>query len=166
MTELSIDDVLDPAFIADLANHDADALGAMADEVRTLETEVSYLRRLAQGRIDILTAEVNRRASGGSLGDLIAALPQILAGNEVRPPVMSARMPAQLIPSGNLQWHDGLEELVADDTLANLPVLSDADLDAALAKLKSFEEEVSTTRRSLHKVIDAIETQLVPHQQG
>ena len=49
-----------------------------------LETEVSYVRRLTQARIDILEAEIERRATGGSLEDLIARLPQILADHGPR----------------------------------------------------------------------------------
>ena len=44
-----------------------------------LETEVSYVRRLTQARIDILEAELNRRSSGQSLEELIQQLPQILS---------------------------------------------------------------------------------------
>ena len=45
----------------------------MDHECAEIETELSYVRRLAQARIDIIQAEVDRRAAGGSLGDLIDA---------------------------------------------------------------------------------------------
>jgi hypothetical protein len=166
MTPVTLDDVLDPAYVADLGAQSDTSLNDMAEAARALETEVSYLRRLAQGRIDILVAEQDRRAQGGSIGDLIAALPQILAGNETRPPATTARVPVQLAPEGNLQWHDGLEALVADDTLANLPVLSDTDLAGALGRLRDFEGELSGTRRKLHGVIDALELELATRQQA
>src|SRR5207244_11375124 len=54
-------------------------------ECTELETEVSFVRRLAQGRIDILDAERDRRASGGSLEDLIGSLSKILADEGPRP---------------------------------------------------------------------------------
>lgn len=162
----TLEDVLAESYLADLAGQTDTRLQAMADHARALETEVSYLRRLAQGRIDILVAEQDRRAQGGSIGDLIAALPQILAGNETRPPATTARVPVQLAPEGNLQWRDGLEALVSDDTLANLPVLTDTDLAAALQHLRDFEGELSGTRRQLHGVIDAIELELATRQQA
>ena len=166
MSAVTLDEVLDPAYTADLGAQSDTRLNEMAEHARALETEVSYLRRLAQGRIDILVAEQDRRAQGGSIGDLIAALPQILARNETRPPATTARVPVQLAPEGNLQWHDGLETLVADDTLANLPVLTDTDLAGALGKLRDFETELSGTRRKLHGVIDAIELELATRQQA
>ncbi|MFZ4516371.1 MAG: hypothetical protein ACOYN3_08690 [Acidimicrobiia bacterium] len=164
-TPITLDEILAPAYVADLAAQSDTRLSEMAEHARALETEVSYLRRLAQGRIDILVAEQERRAAGGSIGDLIAALPKILAGNETRPPATTARVPIQLAPEGDLRWHDGLETLVADDTLANLPVLTDTDLASALVRLREFEGELSGTRRKLHGVIDNIELELANRQQ-
>jgi len=166
MTPVTLDDVLAPEYLANLGTQSDTSLSDMAEAGRALETEVSYLRRLAQGRIDILVAEQDRRSTGGSIGDLIAALPKILAGNETRPPATTARVPVQLAPEGNLKWHDGLEALVSDDTLANLPVLSDTDLAAALSRLREFEGELSGTRRKLHGVIDALELELATRQQA
>lgn len=166
MTAVTLDEVLADSFTADLAEQSDTRLTEMAEQARALETEVSYLRRLAQGRIDILVAEQDRRAQGGSIGDLIAALPQILAGNETRPPATTARVPVQLAPEGNLAWRDGLEALVADDTLANLPVLTDTALAAALGQLRDFERELSGTRRQLHGVIDTIELELANRRQA
>lgn len=165
-TPVTLDEVLAPTFVADLPAQNDTRLNEMAEHARALETEVSYLRRLAQGRIDILVAEQERRAAGGSIGDLIAALPKILAGNETRPPATTARVPVQLAPEGDLHWHDGLEALVADDTLANLPVLTDTDLAQTLTELREFELELSSTRRKLHGVIDGIELELANRQQS
>ena len=63
-----------------------------------------------------------------------------------------------------LHWPDGRESLVDDATLVNLPVLSDADLEQAYARIADFERELSTMRRGLHGVIDGIEAQLVTRQ--
>jgi hypothetical protein len=74
-----LDRVLDPSYLDGLADRPVDEVSAMKTECTELETEVSFIRRLAQGRIDILDAERDRRASGGSLEDLIASLSKILA---------------------------------------------------------------------------------------
>ena len=68
--------VLDPAYLADLESHSVEELRTMHAECLELETEVSYVRRLTQARIDILEAEIERRASGQSLEELIEALPR------------------------------------------------------------------------------------------
>jgi hypothetical protein len=69
-----IDKVLDPEFLADLPDWPFDELRRRQAECLEIETEVSYVRRMTQARIGILEAEIDRRASGGSIADLIAAL--------------------------------------------------------------------------------------------
>ena len=122
----------------------------------------SYVRRLAQGRIEIVRAEVDRRRDGGSLSDLIARLPEILADSGPRPTAANARVPEILAPSMSITWSRGTEYLIADDTLVNLPTLSEAELNDTIDALRTLEGEVSSTRRDLHGVIDAIEDVLGP----
>ena len=43
-------------------------------------------------------------------------------------------------------------------------VISDADLERTLPRLGEFERELSTMRRGLHGVIDALEQELVARQ--
>src|SRR2546421_12864725 len=63
-----LDRVLDPGYLEGLADRPVDEVSAMKAECTELETEVSFVRRLAQGRIDILDAERDRRANGGGPG--------------------------------------------------------------------------------------------------
>src|SRR5688572_33203210 len=79
-----LDRVLEPGYLDGLADRSVDEVSAMKAECTDLETEVSFIRRLAQGRIDILDAERDRRASGGSLEDLIGSLSKILRSEERR----------------------------------------------------------------------------------
>jgi hypothetical protein len=69
-------------------------------------------------------------------------------------------MPQQMAPSMDVKWTRGLEPLVTDATLANLPTLADDDVRSTLERLRSLESEVSSTRRSLHRVIDALDQEL------
>jgi hypothetical protein len=69
-------------------------------------------------------------------------------------------MPQQLAPSMDVEWARGLEPLVTDATLANLPSLADEDVRATLERLRALETDVSATRRSLHGVIDALDREL------
>lgn len=155
-----IDRILDPAYVADLGARSVDELRTMRDECVDVETEVSYVRRLAQARLDIIAAEMERRASGGSLGSLIDALPRILADTGGRSSPATSHMPQQLAPAMDIEWTRGLEPLVTDATLANLPTLSDDELRETTERLRTLEADVSATRRSLHRVMDAIEHEL------
>ena len=150
--------VLDPTYVADLSARSFDDLRAMHSECVELETEVSYVRRLAQARIDILEAEITRRADGGSLEDLIQALPQILADSGPRGNPASSRIPLQMAPEQDSEWTPQLEPF--DGVLANLPLLSDDELQEAIDGLRSLERDVSAERRELHGVIDTIDLQL------
>ncbi len=150
--------VLDPTYLEDLESRSVDELRAKHAECVELETEVSYVRRLTQARIDILEAEIERRASGGSLEDLIARLPQILADPGPRGNPASSHLPLQMAPEQDSEWAPNLEQF--DGVLANLPTLTDAELDDAIAGLRSLEREVSDQRRELFAVIDRIDVSL------
>lgn len=132
----------------------------MDRECAEIETELSYVRKLAQARIDILQAEVDRRASGGSLGDLIDALPKILADDAPRPDPAATRLADPLTQASEIDFNRGLEGLISDGTLANLPTLSDAELQTTLEQLGRLETEVSASRNALHDVMDNLERAL------
>src|SRR5258708_37536573 len=71
----------------------------MRAECQEIETGLSYLRRLVQGRHDIVGAELQRRRDGaepGDLADLISQLPEILSDRS-RPPGLG-RLPQLLAP--------------------------------------------------------------------
>ena len=118
------------------------------------------LRRLAQGRLDILRAERERRDRGESLEDLVSALPKILAADSTRSSTAQARVGELLAPSPDISWTRGTEHLIDDSTLARLPDLEDGDLELAAAGLTDLEGEMSTRRRGLHAVIDAIDKEI------
>jgi hypothetical protein len=155
-----VDKVLDPEFLVDLSGWPLDELRTRLTECLEIETEVSYVRRMTQARIDILEAEIDRRASGGSIGDLIAALPEILADEGPRAPVEKSRLTRRLAPSMDIEWKRGRERLITDDTLAKLPNLDDDELQSTLRELGQLEQEVSQQRRRLHQVIDRMEADL------
>jgi len=154
-----IDRILEPEYIDGIDSRSESELRTMHDECTELETEISYIRRLAQARIDIIQAEVERRSAGGTLGDLIAALPQILA-DDARPNPAASHLPQHFAPRGDIEWNRGLERLVNDSTLVKLPTLSDDELSRALEQLRQFEQETSGARKSLHAVLDAIDHEL------
>lgn len=161
-----LDRVLEPAYLDGLAERDTTELHEMKTECVELETEASFVRRLAQGRIDILEAEAQRRESGGSLEDLIGNLAQILADDGPRPSPAHAHLPQLLAPSPDIRWTRGLETLVGDATLARLPDLSDDELAEVRGQLAELESEVSAVRRSLHQVMHELEMELAQRIQA
>ena len=149
--------LLEPTYVSDLTPRSLEELRAMHDECARAELALSYYRRLAQARIEILEAEEARRARGGSVEELIADLPNIL-GAESRSTIATTRgAPAADAPTMELHWPDGREQLVVDTTLAHLPTISADELAATLTSLREFEGELSDLRGQLHLVIDAID---------
>jgi hypothetical protein len=155
-----IDVVLEPDYLDGLEERPVEEVRLLHEQCLALETEVSYVRRLAQARIAIIHAEQERRATGGSVADLVAALPTILADHGPRPDPASSRLTRHLAPAPAIEWTRGRESLITDETLVNLPTLSDEELVAALDELGELEREVSERRRSLHGVVDRIESDL------
>jgi hypothetical protein len=156
--------MLDPQYVSGLDGRTLDDLRAMKSECSDVENALSYLRRLAQARIEILDAEQSRRARGGSVDDLVQDLPRILSGESGRSSVVETRVPRPDAPAIELHWPEGREALVADTTLANLPVLSGEELASSLDRLRDFERELSGSRRDLHAVIDTLEREIAARQ--
>jgi len=156
--------ILDPAYVAGLEDRPDDELRAMHAECVELETEVSYVRRVAQARIDILTAEIDRRERGGSLEELIDSLPQILADPGPRGDPATSRLPLQLAPEQESEWEPRLARLEA--SLADLPTLPVPQLTETLDGLRVLEREVSDQRRALFAVIDRIDLVLAERLRG
>ncbi len=147
--------VLDPEYLADLDARSVDELRTMRAECGEIEVEVSYVRRIAHARIDILEAEIERRARGGSLEDLIRALPEILADPGPRAAPANSRLAYPVAPAQESEWEPELHAVEA--AIADLPALSADELHTASGRLRSLEHEVSAQRRRLHTVLERIE---------
>ncbi len=154
--------LLAPGYATDLEARTLEDLRAMHAECAEAELALSYYRRLAQARIEILEAETSRRERGGSVGDLVADLPRILSAESGRSTITTTRgAPAADPPTIELEWPDHRENLVVDTTLAKLPVLPIEELVSTLDALRVFERELSDLRAQMHVVIDAVDHVLV-----
>ena len=156
--------LVDPAFVEKLDARSLDDLRTMKAECNDVENALSFNRRLAQARIEILEAEDERRARGGTVEDLVKDLPRILSGESGRSSITDTRVPPPDEPALELHWPDGREQLVADTTLAHLPLLPADELATTLQRLRAFERELSDLRRSMHEVIDAVEREIAARQ--
>ena len=154
----------DPAFVASLGDRSVDELRAMKTECNDVENALSYYRRLAQARIEILEAEHARRASGGTVEDLVKDLPRILSAESGRSSITDTRVPPPDAPAVELHWPDGREELIVDTTLAHLPLLPADELESTLTRLRDFERELSDLRKAMHEVIDSLEQEIAARQ--
>jgi anti-sigma-K factor RsiG len=158
-----VERIVDPGFLEGIGDKDLASLRALREEAREGELELSFERRLCQARIDILTAELERRASGEE-GDLLARLPQILSkdamtrsGGEALP----SRAPNFSIPRNADVPRRRVEEIVGEQTLAKMPTLAPEEIKGIIVSLAEHERSVSERRRNVHEVIDALQAEIV-----
>lgn len=123
------------------------------DEALQEETDLSYIRRLVQGRMDIIQAELDRRDGGGT-GSLIDALPSILAESE-RPPAHGLGRHVVIEPSRAAEHRRYVEQLVADVDLSDVGAREPAELMTVLEALRDEEEDLSEKRHKVQRVVDA-----------
>jgi len=154
--------VLAPGYLAGLADAPRNDLRGMRRECTDLENGVSFVRRLAQGRLDVIVAETERRADGGGgdLADLVARLPELLSDG-VRAPG-SGRVEQELDPPDAVvnPLTEVLDAAVGPSIMTEVAELGNDELSAAIIALRNFEEQLSTSRRSLHNTIDALNDEL------
>lgn len=153
-----LDRVLAPKFTEDLGSLDEDEVRSRRDLSRAERDYLSLVRRLLQGRLDILTAERERRKSGKP-GSLVDDLPAILSDG----PRGRSRGEAVLVsvPDAEVgRARRQVEQLASDARLSNLPDLSEEELDAAVDRLDEEERKVSDARLAVIDVHDAFQAEL------
>jgi hypothetical protein len=154
--------ILGPDYLGELESREMADVRAMRTECQAVETSLSYLRRLVQGRLDIVGVELQRRREGGDphdLTNLISQLPEILS-NRTRTPGFG-RLPQLLAPGAiDADLEARLEQIVGGHDVESLPELSDEAVDGIRAELESFEREVSQRRRELFDRIDALQAEV------
>jgi hypothetical protein len=158
-------DILGPDYLAGIGTLPMDVLRAKRGDCQEVEVALSYLRRLIQGRLDIVLAERRRRAEGGPAVDLdalVSELPQILADRGRSPG--NGRLPTFLAPD-EVEVDQGLlarlDGIAGPAQLSSLADLDDGALQAVADDLARLEGEVSATRQSLFERIDAIQEEIV-----
>jgi hypothetical protein len=133
---------------------------AQRNALQAEEDAISFVRRLAQGRLDLVQDEERRRATGtetpvGSLADRLAdVFGQQHGGGSARPP-RETNIPADHPLVKEL---DELCEHYEFESLENLDSKSLSELAGALSM---FEKSCSQLRHDLFEKIDALTAALV-----
>jgi hypothetical protein len=154
--------ILDPAYVAALETRPIEDIRSMRAECQEVETGLSYLRRVIQGHLDIVAAELARRREGGEPTDvhaLVDRLPEILA-DHLRAPG-NGRLPTTLGPGRpDEELDDRLATIVSTSGIDALEVVGDDELRTACDELSELEQEASHRRRALFDRIDALQAEL------
>ncbi|MGW1882144.1 RsiG family protein [Streptomyces sp. NPDC001970] len=143
-------------------------LRALRRDSQRDEADLSYVRRLLQGRIDILRAELARRTDppvcpaqpavpegAGRLGP-DAAVVDRLSAILADPPSRrgsSARHVTLSTPRGE-EYRRLAAEMLAEVELSDLDARTDEELHAAMGRLARYEQQVSRQRAQLQRTAD------------
>ena len=134
-----------------------------------VEVGVSYLRRLIQGRLDIVHTYLSHSGSGGSpdLAAVVDDLPGILSSGPGRPPG-PGHLPQLLTPdTEESDLTAELDAVLGADEIGTLSELGTDELGVLAGRLEAIETRVSADRRALHERIDALQAELVDrHKSG
>ena len=119
---------------------------------------VSYARRVAQARLDLVHAESHRRNRGERDVDLSSelrvVLSQHLTGGPARPP-----RPTDDLSDDPLSQE--LDAICADHGFSRLEDLSAEELDVLAEALTEYEQRVSADRRDRFERLDTFSAELV-----
>ncbi len=147
-----IDRVLAADYLDQLGTRPMAELRALRGDAEQEEVDLSYMRRLVQGRIDILQAELAQRTSSGD-GRVMDSLSTILA--EDRGDTFGLGRHSVLTPSRVDEHRRYVERLVADVDISNITERTEDQLREGIQKLHAEERRVSDQRRAVQVVVDA-----------
>lgn len=154
-----IDRVLAADFLTDIEARSLEELRAMRADAEQEEADLSYIRRLIQGRIDIVRAELSRRESGAG-GSIIDDLPRILA-EEMRSGAHGLGRHAAMEPSRVDEHRRYVEALVADVGISDVTARSVEELQGALRTLEAEEDQVSSDRKLVQHAMDTCAAEMM-----
>ncbi len=153
-------DLLSDAELASLDGFTTADLRVRRERCERAEDAVSYTRRLLQGRLDLLRAELARR-EGDTAGRLLDHLSTILAGDERHSAAPAhTRSTRVRVPADADRYAAVLDRIVDESTLFASGDLSIAELGAAVERATAAEAELSSRRRALFTRIDALRAEL------
>ncbi|MGY1782272.1 RsiG family protein [Geodermatophilus sp. SYSU D01036] len=154
----AVDVLLDPGFLGGVESRPMGEVRGLRRRAEQEEVNLSYTRRLLQGRLDIVRRELQRRAEhdGRSLVDL---LPEILA-EKGRGPAHGLGRHQTVQPAAPEEYESWVNALTPDVDLSAVPDLDDADLERAARALAAAEGSLSERRRGVQQVMDALAGEL------
>lgn len=155
-----IDRIKRPDYVEGLEELSLEDVRDRRDECRAELEYLSLLRRLVQGRAEILKAEVERRRDPQDSGSLVDRLAEILAPDESH--VSSRGAAVQVgVPDDELAIaRRRVERLVADAGISDPGSLHDDRLATAVDLLFSEERSVSADRAQVIGVLEAVQDEL------
>ena len=159
---LDLDRILTDDYVADLGEIPMAELRARKNECNVADDALSYLRRLVGVRLDIVRAELDNRAAGGSgeLSEIVDHLEEILTEGGTR--TTAGRLTTLALPDVD---HDlltaDLDAIFSVDMAGALAETEEAGVRRIADALVELERSVSARRRALHRHLDLVQAEMV-----
>jgi hypothetical protein len=151
-----LDQVLSANFTEGLGSLDDEELRRRRDLARLEREYLSFLRRLLQGRRDILRDELDRRRTGGKAQPVVERVVSVLSEGSLGP--ARGEAPVAPLPEEELALaRRRVERLLSDAHLSDLEALPDPELESAIGRLDEEERSVSEARSKVIDVHDALQ---------
>jgi hypothetical protein len=145
--------VLAPGYLDGLEALPLEEVRALRQDAEQEETDLSYLRRLLQGRIDILGAELDRRSGSSTDCRVVDQLAEILADEPSGRPALGRHLSNE--PSRVGEYRRRIERMIADVDLSDVTARSEAEIRSAVESLTGCEHSVSQNRHAVQQIADA-----------
>ena len=154
----TMDKVLELAYAAGTEALSTEDLRSRKEQCAGVEAEISFSRRILQGKLDILRhARTARQEGDASIAtSLVGKLPSILAD----PSGTKAQLRhVSLDPGGGSEGRRTTEQL--GGLVADVDEMSAEQMSTLIEELEKAEAKASEDRRKVHAVIDQIDAELV-----
>lgn len=155
-----VDRIRDEDYLRGLADLPLADLRERRDECLAEREYLSLLRRLVQGRAEILKSELGARSANEDAGAVVDRLSSILAGDEPHGASRGEAVRVGVADEEMLQARRRVERLVADAGISDPAALDDAQLAEAVDTLVREEREVSDARAAVIAALDTVQAEL------
>ncbi len=137
-------------------------LRTLRDRLSEIEGGLSYGRRIAQGRLDILMAEMQRRSDAGeeTTEELIGRLPSVLARQS-----RSESSPRLLrdvdLPEFSAELVGRISMIFDVTDAGRLSQTELSELMTVADRLSDYERDISLKRHEVHRLIDELQEEII-----
>ena len=164
LRHMALPDPLAADLLDDLGSLTIEEVRERRTTCQARESELSYVRRLAQGRLDIVLHEIGSRRDGVVDEDVIEALTHALADRITAPG--HGHLPTTFAPNEvDPALLEGLDAIASPALLSDPKAMTDSELRSAAEALETYERDVSVMRRAMFDRIDALQAEVVRRYQ-
>lgn len=158
-----VDRVCDPAFVEGLPSLSIGELRRRREDARAEEADLTFIRRMLQGRLDLVLAEQEARAHGRSTPTASAQMISDLLAESSASRTASAASPRHLVTDPPSESHPGrrnTDQAVLAAVSSEVAMQDDDALGTVAEALRKHEQDVSQTRHVVHQVLDTLTAEL------